>query len=272
MDKLKAILKTIILGVIMLAFILSSSFIAKALKLSDARTYLFQGGFILLGIIVPILYCCSKNCVYSDFGFNKQTKKEFKTLLFYIPLILCLIPLIALFDKSGSKKIMLMSLFYYGCVALSTELYFRGAIQKILRGKTHIVFTFIYTAALLAACCAFYVNHITSYKQILVLIMGLAGLSGVLCVVIENKGNIIITGIIEWLFLFFATHIAGGKRMLLGIGLSCVVLLAYGLFILFKYLKEHKPERKIESFEVNLENNENDGFDENDNIDLTSHD
>lgn len=271
MDKVKDVLKTVVFGAIMLAFILISSFIAKALKLSTARTYVFQGGFILLSVLVPILYGCAKDYTYNDYGFYKQTKKEFKTLLFYIPLIVCLIPLIALFDRSTDKKMMIVSLFYYGTIALATEFYFRGVIQKILRGKTHIIFTFIYTAALLAACCAFYVNYITNYKHILILVMGLAGLSGVLCVVIENRGNLFITGIIECLFLFFATHIAGGKRMLLGIGISCVVLLAYGLFILIKYLKDHKSERKIESFEVNLEN-DNDGFDENDNIDLTSHD
>ena len=258
MNKPKALFKALLFGIIMLAFLVVASLIAKALKLSPARTYVFKGAFMLISAIVPLLYSAGKNYTYSDIGFNKPTKKNLKVLLFYIPFILCLIPLFLDFNKTTSTKTLIVALFYYGCLALSAEIYFRGLIQKELRGNVNIYIMVIFTAILFALCNIYYLFKITYYKHILVLSVGSFALAGITCITVENKGNIVFTGIFNALFFFIASSfIKSGARLILAVGISCALMFVYGIYQLIMYLKGAKKEEPNNDYKEDFGNNEN---------------
>ena len=88
MEKVKPILKALLFGAIMLLFFICSSLIAKSIKLSKNRTFIFQGGMMLLSTIIPIFYIGVKQYDKADIGFNKINASSLKKLLFYIPFVI----------------------------------------------------------------------------------------------------------------------------------------------------------------------------------------
>ena len=270
MDRLKAISKAFLFGLIMLAFLAVSALIAKAAKLSEARTYLFESGFMLLSAIVPFLYAAKNNLTFTEIGFNKPTKKIAKDVLCLIPFFVALVPLVIFMNKSGGMKLMIVSLFFYACLAFAAEMYFRGVIHHILQGKMPIAIIVLFTGLLFALCNMFYLFRITNYKYICVLVVISAGFSGVLTMAMERKANIFFLGVINCLFFFLLAHFNGGKRLVLSGGIACLILLAYGLFMLISYIKENKVDDQV-FYPSDDKEEENDGFDENDNIELTDH-
>lgn len=247
MEKVKPIIKALLFGAIMLLFFICSSLIAKALKLSANRTYIFQGGMMLLSTIVPIFYIGCKEYGASDIGLNKINLKSLKGLLFYLPLIVALCMLIISFNKKVTAKSLIIQLFYYGSVAVAAEIYFRGLIQKEFRGKYNIILTIIIVGLLYSLTNLYYYGRLSYLKHILIFSMGSFALAGINCMMVEKKGNIVITGIFNALYLLIGiNYIADGKRLLLGQGLCWLVLLIYGLFLLLTYLKPSKPKEEIE--------------------------
>lgn len=250
MDKVKPILKALLFAAIMLLFILGSSLIAKALKLSTNRTYIFQGGVILLSTIVPIFYIGMKKYDKADIGFNKISLSSFKTLLFYIPFVIAIGLLFISFNKSVSVKSLIVQTFFFGSVAIAAEVYFRGVIQKEFRGKMHVLPSLIIIAVLYALCNMYYFNRVTYMKHIIVFACASFAIAGILGIVIESKGNLFFTIIFNALFLLIgANYIADGKRILLAQALALTVLFAYGLYLLLFYMKKDK-EAKVENKET----------------------
>lgn len=243
MDKLKAISKALLFGLIMFAFLALSALIAKLMKLSPARTYVFQGAFMLLSAVVPLLYIGKVGYGCADVGLNKPTKSGMKSILFYIPLILCLIPIFIIdFKKSGSTKLLIVALFYYGCIAVASQIYFRGVVQPSLRGKMPVLACALLSALIFALADMHYLNHIISYKRNIILGLVVFAYAAVEYVIIENKGNILFTIIFNTLFFFIGTcFIITGKKMVIALFISCVVLLIYGIYMLVMYSKNNKP-------------------------------
>lgn len=278
MDRLKAISKAFLFGLIMLAFLVVSALIAKALKLSAARTYLFESGFMLLSAIIPFLYAAKNNYTFTEIGFHKPNKKIAKDVLYLIPFIVALIPLAVLMNRSGGMKLMLVSLFFYACLAFASEMYFRGIIQKILEEKLPIAILVFFMGILYAFCNMFYFNRVTNYKYIIVLVTISAGFSGVLTMAMARKANIFFLGVLSCLFFFLLGHFNGGKRLVISGGIACIILLIYGIIMLIGYIKENKKEVIKEEMNEATESTEEennevdpDGFDENDNIELNDH-
>lgn len=259
MDKVKPILKALLFGAIMLLFFICSALIAKALKLTQNRTYLFQAGFMLLSTIVPLFYIGSKKYGASDIGFNKINGKNLKSLLFYLPLVIALPLLLIGFNKSASIKSLLIQAVFYGSVAIATEIYFRGLIQKEFRGHLHIFISLIIIAIIYAVCNMYYFNRITYMKHIIIFSLASFAIACILGMIIESKGNIIFTFIFNTIYLLLSTNcIRSAKKLILNQGICLSVLFVYGLFLLITYMKKDKQE-KIENKET---------FDEEGNIEL----
>ena len=247
MEKVKPIIKALLFGAIMLLFFICSSLIAKALKLSANRTYIFQGGMMLLSTVVPIFYIGVKGYGAADIGLNKFSSKSLKGLLFYLPLVVALCMLLISFNTKVAAKSLVIQLFYYGSVAIATEIYFRGLIQKEFRGKYNIIVVIVIVGLLYALTNLYYYGRLSYLKHILIFSMGSFALAGLNAMVIEKKGNIIITIIFNALYLLLGiNYIANGKRLLLGQGLCWLVMFAYGVFLLFTYLKHSKPKEVVE--------------------------
>jgi membrane protease YdiL (CAAX protease family) len=265
MDKFKAILKALLFGAIMLLFLVGSALIAKALKLSQNRTYIFQGGMVLLSVIIPVFYIGHKNYSAAGVGLNKPTGKIMKHLLFYLPL-LSVCALVIAFNKNVGVKSLIVQGFFYGSVAIAAEIYFRGIIQTELRGKFNVLVGLIFVAILYAACNLYYFNRITSIKHVLVLSVFSFAVAGILGIIIESKGNIIFTIIFNAIYLVLTINYTSGKKLVLSQGICLGILFIYGLFLLITYFKANKPE-KVEE-ETDTKELENQGFDENGNMEL----
>lgn len=262
MDKFKALLKSLLFGLIMCLFLVVSALIAKGLKLSANRTYVFQGCFMLLSTLVPLLYAGSKEITGASLGLNKPTKKSFKDVLFYIPFLVAFIPLVIIFNKSGNIKGMVVAMFFYGCVAIAAEVYFRGLIQSILRDHFGIIPLVIICGFMFAACNAFYAVRVTNIKHIAVFVICSMAFAGVATMVIEAKGNILFLIIANALYFFLtACYDIPGKKLVLGEGICLAILFVYGVFMLVRYMKENKVEKPVEA-------KPEDEFNEEGNIDL----
>lgn len=267
MDKLKAILKSLVFGLIMCVFLIASALIAKALKLTTNRTYIFQGCIMLLSIIVPLLFAGSKDIGGASIGLNMPTKKSLKDILFYIPFIVAFIPLVVVLDKSGGIKQMVVAMFFFGCVAIASEVYFRGLIQSLLRTKFSIIPLVVICGLIFAACNAYYFNRITNIKHIAILIICSMAFAGVATMVIEAKGNILVLIVIDALYFFLtAYHDLPAKKLIFGQGICLGILFIYGMYMLIRFMKENKKDEPVIE-----ENNEIDdeGFNEEGNIDLS---
>ncbi len=257
MDKLKAMLKSILFGLIMLLFLALGAIIAKALDLSANRAYIFKGCFMLLSLIVPLLYTGSKKIDFSEIGFNKPNAKIMKGLAFYIPLIFALIPFVIIFNKNLGIKSMIVILFYYGCVAIAAEVYFRGVIQHLLRGKLKIIPMLFFVCFLYAICNMYYLYTVKSIKHILILCVGSFAICGLTATIIEKKGLILFNIIFNALCLFIGSNYkASGKKLIVIYFIFCVIVFVYWIYLFITYMKANKKEQ--------IENKET--FDEDGNI------
>ena len=250
MDKVKPILKALLFGAIMLLFFICSALIAKALKLSQNNTFIFQGGMMLLSTIVPLFYIGAKKYDASDIGLNKINRTNLKKVLFYIPLIVALPLLLIYFNKKVTIESILVQLFFYISVAVATEVYFRGLIQKEFRGHYNVIVTLLIVSVLYAVCNMFYFNRITYMRHIIIFSGASFAIAAILGMIIESKGSIIFTAIFNVIYLLLSTNsIREAKKLILTQGLCLAVLFLYGLFLIITYMKNDKKE-KIENKET----------------------
>ena len=199
---------------------------------------------MLLSIVVPLFFVGSQNISFTEIGFNKQNKNIFKDLLFYIPLLFSLIPLVIFMKRGTSLKTMAVMFYFYLCVAIAAEIYFRGLIQHFLRGKFNIFVALIFAAILFTACNLYYFNRINYIKHIIVLSLGMFGISLLTGLIIEKKGLLFFTMIFNALYFFLsAGFIKSGKRLVIGQGICLAILFVYGVFMLITYMKKDKKDK-----------------------------
>ena len=189
-----------------------------------------------------------------------------KLLLCYIPLFLPLAALFIAFNKNVGIKALIVQAFYAGTVAIALEVYFRGLIQKELRGKFNVLVALIIAAIIYAGCNMYYFNRVTSYKQIILICVFSFCVAGITGIVIESKGNIIFTFLFNVIYLLLTINFkGGGKKLLLSQGICMAILFVYGVYLLVLYFKNNEVE-KIE--EPEEQKDEESDFDEEGNITL----
>lgn len=128
MAKTKSILFSILWAVILLLFPISSGILATVLQLNQTMIFFVQGSFMLIAIIIPLVYIMLKKYSFKNFGFRKTEKQSAKKVLFYIPLVLIVLPPLVVGIDFQSVMYFFALLFFATCVAIAEEIYFRGII------------------------------------------------------------------------------------------------------------------------------------------------
>ena len=203
---------------------------------------------MLLSLLVPLFYIGDKGVKLEEFGFNKLSKKAFLDVLFYIPFLIGIAALAIQFKKASGTKSLIVIMYFFLCLAISAEVYFRGLVQHFLRGKFHIIALVVISSILFACCNVYYLYKITYMKHMLIFIVGSAAFAGVASIVVERKGSIIFTIILNTLYYFMSfNHATSGKKILLGHGVCWAILFVYGLFLLICYMKSTNKNEEIEA-------------------------
>lgn len=132
MEKFKAVIISMIWTVVIIAFPVTSGVIVVIGKMDANTARIIQGIFMYISIIVPFIYCKVKKITSEEIFLTGINKNGVKTCLFYIPLIVVLLPMIVNgIDLSDTSYVLLTLVFTLG-VGIAEELYFRGIILRIL--------------------------------------------------------------------------------------------------------------------------------------------
>ena len=132
MRKFKAIILSILWCVFILFFPIASGVIASIAKLDKITTIILQGSFMLLSLVVPLVFLLTKKWNFKEIGFNKITKERAKNVLYFLPLLLILIPCSVQGFRVESIEYFFANLYLYLFVGIAEELYFRGIIPYYL--------------------------------------------------------------------------------------------------------------------------------------------
>lgn len=132
MKKAKSVVFSILWAVIVIAFPVSSGVIIVVSNANPIDSRLIQASFMCLSMAVPFLYCKLKNISSKEIMLKGFDKNGVRTCLYYVPLIMVLLPMIIngvnLFDMHYTLAVLLFTF----SVGIAEELYFRGIILKIL--------------------------------------------------------------------------------------------------------------------------------------------
>lgn len=132
MKKAKSVVFSILWAVIVIAFPVSSGVIVVISKSNAVNSRLIQAAFMCLSIAVPFLYCKFMHIDSEGIMLKGFDKIGVKTCLYYIPLIIVLLPMIItgvnLSDTLYTFAVLLFTL----SVGIAEELYFRGIILRLL--------------------------------------------------------------------------------------------------------------------------------------------
>lgn len=133
MNKTKSILFSIIWTVTILIFPISSGIIAVVFELDQIFTFVIQGAFMLVSIIIPLSYIKIKKCSFAEYGFRMIEKNSSKEVLFFIPFFLIILPRLVMGVDFQNVQYVFALLFFTLCVGVAEEIYFRGIIYKLLK-------------------------------------------------------------------------------------------------------------------------------------------
>ncbi len=131
----KAILFSLLWCLIILAFPITSGVIASITKLDKISTIILQGSFMLLSLLLPLIFLLTKKWNTSEIGFNRVTKEGARNVLYFLPLLLIIVPCAIEGFRIESIQYFFAVLYLYIFVGIAEELYFRGIIPYYL-GKT----------------------------------------------------------------------------------------------------------------------------------------
>lgn len=149
MVKLKSILLSVLWTVIILVFPISSGVISVVFELEQEIIFLVQGAFMLIATAIPLAYIKISKHKFSDFGFNLPEKGSAKKVLFYIPLILIILPRLVFGVDFKSVAFTLSLLFFTLSVGIAEEIYFRGIVYNLIKNSFVSVAAIINISALI---------------------------------------------------------------------------------------------------------------------------
>ena len=132
MNKFKAILFSLLWCLIILAFPIVSGVIASISKLDNISTIILQGSFMLLSLLVPLIFLLTKKLSTSEIGFTRITKEGARSVLYFLPLLLIIVPCAIEGFHIESIQYFFAVLYLYLFVGIAEELYFRGIIPYYL--------------------------------------------------------------------------------------------------------------------------------------------
>src|ERR1035437_3185512 len=135
MTRSKSVASSVLWAVIVIAFPVTSGVIVVASKADPTASRLIQAAFIYISIVIPIVYCRIKKIALKDLLLTGIDRAGVKRSLYYLPLIVVLLPtIVSGVDLSDTGHVLATLLFTLG-VGIAEELYFRGMILRFL-GKS----------------------------------------------------------------------------------------------------------------------------------------
>ncbi len=132
MKRAKSVVVSTLWAVIVIAFPVSSGVVIVVSKLNAINSRLIQAAFMCLSMAVPFLYCKFMNIDPKEIMLKEFDQNGVKTCLYYIPLIIVLLPLIITGVNLSNTHYTLAVLLFTLSVGMAEELYFRGIILRLL--------------------------------------------------------------------------------------------------------------------------------------------
>src|ERR1035437_8699549 len=94
MTRSKSVISSILWALIVIAFPVASGVIVVASKADATSSRLIQAAFMYASIVIPFVYCKVKKIALKDILLIGIDKEGVKTCLYYLPMIVVLLPMI----------------------------------------------------------------------------------------------------------------------------------------------------------------------------------
>lgn len=148
--KFRALLSSLLFSIVLMIFPVASGVIVVMNNMDALHSYLLQGVFMMLSILVPVIYMWITNMKPAQIGFIGIEKGRIKTVLYFLPLIAGKIGFLLYGINPDIYTIMALA-FFTIAIGLSEELYFRGIILTKLKICFTIKQTVILSSVFFAA-------------------------------------------------------------------------------------------------------------------------
>ena len=251
MKKFKAILFSLLWCLIILAFPIISGVIASISKLDKISTIILQGSFMLLSLLFPLIFLLSKKWNTSEIGFNRITKEGARNVLYFLPLVLIIVPCAIEGFRIESIQYFFAVLYLYLFVGIAEELYFRGIIPYYL-GKAFDIKWIVIISSLIFALGHSVTILTDGNIAIMILTVINALIFGFLTIEMYMLCKSIIPGMfIHFLFDFETKFIRmnGNKLLIAEIIRGAIMALIALCFAIILYKKSKKDRQEKENEE-----------------------
>lgn len=130
-SKLRTTLRAIAWTLIMLIFPVLSGTVAVMTNIPRTPTIYLQGGFMLFSLVLPFLFHQRNPSILPTY-LQLPPKSHLRNTLYYIPLILTLVPVMISGVDTQAMQDIVPILFFVIAVGIAEEVYFRGLILPLL--------------------------------------------------------------------------------------------------------------------------------------------
>lgn len=229
--KLKVLLYSLILSVTLIIFPVASGVIIALNNIDVPNSYWVQGVMMLLSTTIPITFLLISSKHPSQIGFIKINKKNFKILLYFIPLIVTKIGFL-FFGINYNNKSIIALMFFTATIGLSEEIYFRGIILNCLKKHFSIKQTILLSAAFFAII---HTSQAFSGEGFVMVILSIinAFIFGIIAaeIVIFTGGLIpVILWHTSYNFINWVT-LAQGRSETILIIIESIIMISYGVYL-----------------------------------------
>lgn len=235
--RVKTVLLSIAWAILILIFPVVSGIIAVVCELNQVEIYLLQGSFMLLSLIVPAIYIYKKK-IAREIGIRGIETGSAKSALYFLPLVLCQLPLLVVGVSVESVSYAFALLFFAVAVGISEEIYFRGIILRLLKNQFSIKLTVVISTLI------FGIGHIVgALSGAHALDIFLQIVNAIVFGIIASQIVIITKSLLPtvlWHIVFnFSNHIttAAGNTEIIVIAVQEVIMLAFAVFLWLKLPK-----------------------------------
>lgn len=245
MQKTKSIVFSFIWAVLVIAFPVASGVIVVVSKADAISSRLIQTAFMCMSMVIPFIYLKVKNIPKKEILLTGIDKNGVKTCLFYLPLIVILLPMIVTGVNISNIGYTLVTLLFTLSVGIAEELYFRGIILRLL-GKNFSTLPAVFISFII-----FGIGHASgafvesSLMMVLFAILNALLFGWLAAETALITKNIIPLMIFHWLFDFFTYQmLATGNTIIIVYAVRGTLMTIAAVYLLIKLKK--KSENKLE--------------------------
>ena len=229
--KAKDVLFSFVLAIILMIFPVVSGIIVTVNNIDGPQMYWLQGAFMLLATFIPIVFLLITKVRPSQIGFVKVTKGSWKTVLYFIPLIIAKIGYL-FYERKHGVALLCALVFFTLAVGVAEELYFRGIILR------RLLHHFSIKQAVLLSAVAFAIVHAAEafsgagFVDVFLTIIN-AFIFGVVAAELVVLTNSILPTFIwhtGYNFINWTSLVSGTNEVILII-IELLIMLMYGLYL-----------------------------------------